>query len=59
MPEEAVPVLLALVAACLFGISTVTAKRGLMTVHPQAGSVVVIGTVLALHLITAPAWAIS
>ncbi len=56
MPDAAVPVLLALVAACLFGVSTVTAKRGLMTVHPQAGSVVVIGTVLALYLITAPLW---
>jgi uncharacterized membrane protein len=54
--DAAVPVLLALGAACLFGISTVTAKRGLMIVHPQAGSLVVIGTVVTLYLITSPLW---
>lgn len=56
MPDAAIPVLLALVAACLFGVSTVTAKRGLMIVHPQAASLVVIGTVVALYLLTSPFW---
>ncbi len=56
MPDAAIPVLLALVAACLFGVSTVTAKRGLTLVHPQAASLVVIGTVVALYLITSPLW---
>ena len=56
MPDAAIPVLLALVAACLFGVSTVTAKRGLLVVHPQAASLVVIGTVVALYLLTSPLW---
>jgi transporter family protein len=56
VPDAAVPVLLALGAACLFGASTVTAKRGLSVVHPQAASLVVIGTVVALYLLTSPLW---
>lgn len=56
MPDAAIPVLLALVAACLFGVSTVTAKRGLLVVHPQAASLVVIGTVVALYLLSSPLW---
>lgn len=56
MPDAAVSVLLALVAACLFGVSTVTAKRGLMSVHPQSASLVVIGTVVALYLLSSPLW---
>lgn len=56
MPDSLVPVLLALVAACLFGVSTVIAKRGLMTVHTQTASLVVIGTVMTLYLVTSPLW---
>lgn len=56
MPDAAIPVLLALGAACLFGVSTVTAKRGLMIVDPQAGSLVAIGTVVVLYLVTSPFW---
>lgn len=56
MPEATAAVALSLAAACLFGISTVVAKRGLSTVHPQAGSLVVIGTVVILYLITSPLW---
>jgi transporter family protein len=56
MPDAAIPVLLALGAAGLFGVSTVTAKRGLSVVHPQAASLVVIGTVVALYLLTSPLW---
>ncbi len=56
MPDAAIPVLLALVAACLFGVSTITAKRGLLVVHPQAASLVVIGTVVALYLLSSPLW---
>jgi DME family drug/metabolite transporter len=56
MPDAAVPVLLALAAACLFGVSTVTAKRGLMTVDAQAASLVIIGTVVVLYLMTSPFW---
>ncbi len=56
VPDTAVPVLLALGAACLFGISSVTAKRGLMIVDPQVGSLVAIGTVVAIYLLTSPLW---
>ena len=56
MAEDLVPVLLALSAAILFGVSTVTAKRGLMVVDAQSGSLVVIGTVLAIYLATSPFW---
>ena len=56
MSETAIPLLLALTAACLFGVSTVISKRGLMTVDPQAASLVIIGTVVALYLATAPLW---
>ena len=56
MSDAIVPVLLALAAACLFGVSTVIAKRGLLTVHPQAASLVVIGTVVVLYLTTSPLW---
>lgn len=56
MAEELVPVLLALTAAILFGVSTVTAKRGLMIVDAQSGSLVVIGTVLAIYLAISPFW---
>jgi len=56
MSETAIPLLLALTAACLFGVSTVISKRGLMTVDPQAASLVIIGTVVVLYLMTAPLW---
>lgn len=56
MSEAAIPLLLALTAACLFGVSTVISKRGLMTVDPQAASLVIIGTVVVLYLLTAPLW---
>lgn len=56
MLEAAAPVLLSLAAACLFGVSTVVAKRGLASVHPQAASLVVIGTVVVLYLTTSPLW---
>jgi drug/metabolite transporter (DMT)-like permease len=50
------PLLLALAAACLFGVATVLSKRGLMTVDPQAASLVIIGTVVVLYLATSPLW---
>ena len=56
MSEAAIPLLLALTAACLFGVATVISKRGLMTVDPQAASLVIIGTVVVLYLMTAPLW---
>ena len=56
MSDAATPLLLALIAACLFGVSTVISKRGLTTVDPQAASLVVIGTVVVLYLATAPLW---
>ena len=56
MSGAAVAVLLSLAAACLFGVSTVVAKRGLSIVHPQAASLVVIGTVVFLYAITSPLW---
>ncbi len=56
MSEASVAVGLAFAAACLFGISAVTAKRGLLAVDPQAASLTVIGTVVALYLATSPLW---
>ena len=56
MSDAAAAVLLSLAAACLFGVSTVVAKRGLSIIHPQAGSLVVIGTVVLLYVITSPLW---
>jgi drug/metabolite transporter (DMT)-like permease len=56
VPDTAVPLLLALGAAFLFGVSTVTAKRGLMIVDAQTASLVVIGTVVVLYLATSPFW---
>ncbi len=56
MSETAIPLLLALTAACLFGVATVISKRGLMTLDPQAASLVIIGTVVVLYLMTAPLW---
>ena len=56
MSEADVPLLLALAAACLFGVATVISKRGLMTVDPQSASLVIIGTVVVLYLATSPLW---
>jgi len=56
MTDTSIPVLLALGAAILFGVSTVTAKRGLMLAHAQTGSMVIMGTVVVLYLVTAPFW---
>lgn len=56
MPDAAIPVLLALGAACLFGVSTVTAKRSLMIVDAQSASLVIIGTVVTLYIVTSPFW---
>lgn len=56
MSEASTPVWLALGAAFLFGVSTVAAKRGLALVHAQTGSLVVIGTVLILYIVSAPFW---
>lgn len=56
IPEASFPILLALGAALLFGVSTVTAKRGLMMVDAQTGSLIVIGTVLTLYLVSSPVW---
>jgi len=50
------PLLLALEAACLFGVATVISKRGLMSVDPQSASLVIIGTVVVLYLATSPLW---
>lgn len=56
MTDVIIPVVLALTAACLFGVSTVTAKRGLAIVDPQTASLVVISTVMVIYLATAPLW---
>ncbi|MDX2314856.1 MAG: DMT family transporter [Gammaproteobacteria bacterium] len=56
MSEAAMPLLLALAAACLFGVATVISKRALMTVDPQSASLVIIGTVVVLYLATSPLW---
>ena len=55
-PESLVPVLLALAAACCFGVSSVIAKRGLAHIDAHTGSLISIGTVVVLYLLIAPFW---
>lgn len=54
MTEPMIPVLLALASAFLFGISSLTAKRGLAYVDAQSGSIIAIGTTVLIsdHLIS-------
>lgn len=56
IPDAVLPALLALGAACLFGVSAVIAKRGLAHVNAQVGAILSIATTTALFLITAPWW---
>lgn len=55
-PESLLPVLLALGAACMFGVSSVVAKRGLAHIDAQTGALISIGTVVVLYLLIAPFW---
>ncbi|MDX1433317.1 MAG: DMT family transporter [Gammaproteobacteria bacterium] len=56
IPDAALPVLLALGAACMFGVSAVIAKRGLQHVDAQVGAIISIATTTALFALTAPWW---
>jgi len=56
MSDASLPVMLALAAATLFGISAVVAKRGLSHVNAQLGSLIAIGTTVSLFLIGSPLW---
>lgn len=56
IPDAALPVVLALGAACLFGVSAVIAKRGLSHVNAQVGAILSIATTTALFALTAPWW---
>ena len=47
---------LALGAACLFGVSAVVAKRGLYHVNAQVGAILSIATTTMLFALTAPWW---
>lgn len=51
-----VAIVLALIAACLFGVSTVIAKRGLAHVDAQVGSLITIGTGALIYLVLGPFW---
>lgn len=55
-PDSLLPALLALAAACLFGVSSVIAKRGLAHIDAHTGSLISIGTVAMLYLLIAPLW---
>lgn len=50
------PIVLAVSAACLFGLCTISAKRGLAHVDAQTGSIVSIGTSVAWYALSAPFW---
>ena len=50
------PVLLATLAAFLFGFTTVITRRGLNYMDAQTGSMISIGATVVFYLITAPFW---
>ena len=54
--EALLPVALALAAACLFGVSSVIAKRGLAHIDAQTGSLISIATVTALRTDPSGGW---
>ena len=54
--ETLLPGLIALAAGAAFGISGVAAKRGLAHVEALTGTLVSVGTCLAVYLVTAPFW---
>ena len=54
--ETFLPGLIALGAAAAFGTSGVAAKRGLAHVEALTGTLVSVGTCLAVYLLTAPLW---
>lgn len=56
MSSSALPIVLGLAAAALFGISSVTSKRGLASVEAHAGSLIVMSTVVVMYLLLAPWW---
>ena len=54
--ETFLPGLIALVAAAVFGMSGVAAKRGLEHVESLTGTLISVGTCFAVYLVTAPFW---
>ncbi len=52
----ALPVLLGLGAAFLFGLSSVTTKRGLAYLPAQTGALISIGTATLIYLLLSPLW---
>ncbi|MGI9333526.1 MAG: EamA family transporter [Gammaproteobacteria bacterium] len=50
------PIALALMAAMLFGVSSIIAKRGLSHVDPQAGATLAIGATALVFALTSPLW---
>lgn len=54
--ETLLPGLIALAAAAAFGTSGVASKRGLAHVEALTGTLVSVGTCLAVYLLTAPLW---
>lgn len=54
--SAALPALLALLAAMMFGISNVAARRGLRHADPQAGSTLSIAVCTLIYLALSPAW---
>lgn len=56
MTASAASILLALVSAMLFGISSILSKRGLANVDPQTGAMISIGTTTLAFALSAPLW---
>lgn len=56
MTDPMIPVLLALASAVLFGVSSLTAKRGLAHVDAQSGSIIAMGTTVLIYAVLSPFW---
>jgi transporter family protein len=50
------PVLLALTAACLFGIAAITSRKGTAHINPQAGVIISLGASMCTFALTSPLW---
>lgn len=50
------PVILALTAACLFGMAAITSRKGTTHINPQAGVIVSLGASMCTFAVTSPLW---
>ena len=56
MTDSALPVVLGLAAAALFGASGITSKRGMAHVDPQLGIIISLGSMVTCFALSAPLW---